>query len=117
MKTWFEAIKSGFGTAISELFKFIIRIVTSMYVLWPMALFDSIPLLIRSIPLMVDNNCNPLVISVIFKISFVVSQILALSVSMTILKDSSESEGLPIPSKDLIVGMYLLISFYVLKTF
>ena len=115
MRRIIEEIKYGFNIALSELFLFVVRIVScTFYVGVPLIFATIIPL---SISLLL-TLCEVKYAFLIFKILFSLFQILALSISMSMVSsDEQVPESDPgrsfIPSKDLIIAIYVMINIYI----
>ena len=115
MRDILEQIKEGFGIAIEELLSFVFRIGGCLYlVVLPLAGAAIIPLLISLLLVWCEVECAFL----IFKILLSLFQIVALSISMSMV-DSDEgvsdndSGNMFIPSKDLIVAVYVIFNLYI----
>ena len=115
MREIIEELKHGFKIALSELLFFVVRIGCCLfYVGIPFALATVIPALVMYLLIL----CEVKYASLIFKILFSLFQILALPMSMSMV-DSEEQvsetdPGKPfIPSKDLIIAIYVMLYMYV----
>lgn len=109
MKKYIEEFKNGLDIATTELFLFLGKIVACIcYAIIPL----FIPLIIFvAIPLIIDNKT----VLLICKILFSAIQIIPLSVSMAILSDDElvpeNDPGKPfMPSKDLVIAVYIIIN-------
>lgn len=118
MKDIISAIKEGFGIALAELFTFCFKIVGCLYCyVLPSALASVFPLIIGVILLPQDINVFE---HIAFKIVFSLSQILALSMSMSMIaseeqiSDNDPGAGFT-PSKDLVIAICILTNIYVWK--
>lgn len=115
MRKIIEEIKYGFDIALSELFLFVIRIAACFYlVVFPLGVTIAIPLLISFLL----SLCEVKYAFLIFKILFSLFQFLALSMSMSMVaSDEQVSETDPgksfIPSRDLIIAIYVMINIYI----
>lgn len=115
MREIIDEIKYGFGVALSELLLFIVRIGCCVF-------YVGLPLLVSAIvPLLIGlllSWCEAKYAFLIFKILFSLFQILALSISMSMVSsDEQVPESDPgrsfIPSKDLIIAIYVIINIYI----
>ncbi len=117
MREIIEEIKNGFGIALSELFLFVGRIVCCIYlVVLPLCVAGIIPVLVSFLL----HLCKVDYALLVFKILLSLFQILALSMSMSMVSsDDSVPETNPgksfTPSKDLIIAIYVIINIYVWK--
>ena len=115
MKRVIEEIKYGFNIALSELFLFVGRIVVCLYfVALPLGVAIVIPSLVSYLLILCEVDYALLV----FKSLFSLFQILALSISMSMVSsDEQVPESDPgrsfIPSKDLIIAIYVMINIYI----
>ena len=114
MREILEQIKHGFGIALEALFSFVFRIGACLYFVGlPLAIAAIIPLLIRLLLVW----CEVEYAFLIFKILFSLFQIVALSISMSLVDDKDVPDNDPgnmfIPSKDLIVAVYVIFNLYV----
>lgn len=117
MKKIIEEIKYGFGIAVEELILFVGKLVACLYLaVLPLAISTSVPLLVWSLLLLceVDYTYELLV----FKILFSLFQILALSMSMSMVEHDEQVPGNSagkefVPSKDLVIAIYVIINVYI----
>ena len=116
MKRIVEHIKHGLGVALSELFLFSIKIFAcSFYVLVPLLLANIIPILISCLLLLLEVECEFLV----FKILFSLFQIIAIPITMSWISyddavtEDGDAGSMFVPSKDLVIAVYVLINLHV----
>lgn len=111
-------IKEGFGIALSELLTFCFKIVGCLYCyVLPSALASILPLIVGTILYLQDIN---FIEHIAFKIAFSLSQVLALSMSMSMVAfeeqiPADDPGAWATPSKDLIVAICILANIYVWK--
>jgi hypothetical protein len=115
MKKILEMIKDGFGIALDGLLLFAFRLVACLYYMAiPSAITAIIPALVLWLLSVLDVEYEFL----IFKILLSLSQIVALPMTL-FLVDSDEnipnndSGKMFIPSKDLVVAVYVIFNLYV----
>lgn len=112
MKEIIEKIKYGFDIAVGELFLFVCKLVACLYfVVIPLGFSSVIPMVIALLIPWGDAS----IASLAFKILFSVFQILALSASMLMVDYDEQVPGNStskefVPSKDLVIALYVIIN-------
>lgn len=115
MKSLIKEIKNGLGILLEELFLLIPKALFCIIICGtPSMIASIIPMLITM--LILPEGANPLS-HIVFKIGFLLFQILAVSVSISILdNDQQHTDDVAhhlLPSKDLVVAICILINVYV----
>jgi hypothetical protein len=119
MRAIFESIKEGFDIALSELFAFLFKLVSCLYLCaLPTILSAALPLVIVAVATLLGIIEDPRD-TIIFKIVLSLSQVVALSMSMSLLASEEavdeRSTKYMLPSRDLVIAIYVLVNIYIWK--